>query len=698
MRVLQDRYTIVREIGRGGEGAIYLCEDRRLPGSLWAVKELPFQDSSRSAFEREAAVLAQLDHPRIPVMVDFFVQEPFGYLVREYLDGPTLYRWIEKSGAVSEAQALQWGVQLAEVLAYLHQRQPPIYHRDLKPQNLIVLKDGLRLIDFGLAREHQADQERYTRAAGSVSFTAPEQLSGEHRLEPSADIFSLGAILYYLLMGVPPSPTGGEHRLLKRRPDLQPATEELVLQCLQSEPSLRPSDISQVLSALNLLALRFPPPETVAPAFTPPPRPRAKPVAPKPWRRQLLLAGIPLLALVATATWLALTPKRPTSTPTPRPTQASSSVVAWRIIQDYLQQGRWAEAEGALRATLAAQPGSGWAQLLLEQLPLRKSQGPRLPLLLPLGGQEEEHVNWILQGVALGQADEKRFFFDLVDTHATPALKAWQSLKQPDCVLGPFGTSESLLLAPVVGKSILLPIGTSDARLREAAPNIFPLGFPHASRMATILEHCSRSLGPRGLILYPADSKAMLASAQSAHKKVAPEVPLVAFGEGDEAAELLAPYQANPPDWIYLSDNQQVRAARWVDRLRRQGLKAPVVCVFHPASEQFVHELEEVDGEVWLVELLWQQRDPAFVKRCQRQFGVSEVDWNCALGYDVARVASRLWPPSGQPLDLDRVTELPAYSGLLGSYHLGPREFQAHPFRYRLVKVINGRRQVADQL
>ena len=185
MKVLQERYQIVRELGRGGDGAVYLCQDRRLVGSMWAIKELVAGGAERAAFEREASILSQLDHPRIPVVVDFFVQDDNGYLVREYLDGPSLYDLVEQKGPVSETQAIHWGIQLADVLNYLHQRTPPLYHRDLKPQNVMVLADGVRLIDFGLAREDRG--QAHDEGAGSVSFSAPEQMKASHRLGPSPD-------------------------------------------------------------------------------------------------------------------------------------------------------------------------------------------------------------------------------------------------------------------------------------------------------------------------------------------------------------------------------------------------------------------------------------------------------------------------------------------------------------------------------
>ena len=704
MKLLQDRYQVVRELGRGGDGAVYLCHDLRLAGSMWAIKELISGGAEREAFEREASILSQLDHPRIPVVVDFFVQDQYGYLVREFLDGPSLYDWVESAGPVGEAQAVHWGMQIAEVLAYLHQRKPPLYHRDLKPQNLMLVQDGIRLIDFGLAREDQGLV--HAEQGGSVSFTAPEQIGSAHRLGPEADIYSLGAILYYLLMGVPPGPTGGEHRLLHQRPNLSPQTEQLILQCLEPDLKERPKDVSQVLLALQYQAARLPaPPPVVAPLPARPERTKMSTEKPRTTTRWMVLASlVPLLGLLAVATGLALSPPAPPPIPLKlSPVPVSNTLVPWPKIQEYIEARRWDEAEGALRVTLSSKPGSGWARLALTELPLLQGHPHRVPLLLPLGGQEEEHVNWILQGVALGQQQEKRFVFDLVDTHALPPLDAWQKVhggKGVGMVLGPFGSQDALMLAPLAGRVPLLPLGSTDPRVAQSGPAVFPLGFPHWDRVGVLIHHAVQKQGPRGLIVYTKDSKAMSTSAKFAMAQLQGETgkqpSRLGFHPDDNPQAVAAQVAEQSPDWIYLSDNLHVRAAQWIARLREGGVTVPVICVFHPASEEFVRELKDVPGEVWLVEPLWHRRDPEFVKLWQRVFGPGETDWNSALGYDAARLASQVWSPQASQV-MANIHNSKPYAGLMGHYDLAHKGFEPYPFRYRVVIVENGvRRQGAD--
>lgn len=721
MRLLQDRYRIVQEIGRGGEGAIYLCEDLRLPGRLWAVKELRWNVTQQGDFEHEASLLSQLDHPRIPVIVDFFVQGEYGYLVCEFFDGPSLHQWVERNGAVSEAQAFQWGIQIAEVLAYLHQRVPPLYHRDLKPQNVIVTQDGLRLIDFGLARE---DRGELSAQAGSVSFTAPEQFTSDHRLGPSADIYSLGSILYYLLLGLPPGPTGGAHRLRLSRPDLLPSTEQLVLQCMEEDPEKRPADVMQVLHALQYTAMRLPiPSEPILWASTQSgvEESLAKAHIPKPVSRwRLGGALLPLFALLIVAVVLVWSQVRPSGVKPSRPVaQPGNREVTWKQTKEFLNEKRWAEAEGSLQGMLATDPGSGWAHLGLAQLPLLRSHPdlPRVPLLLPLGGQEREHVDWILQGVALGQQDEKRFLFDLIDTHEGSLLQCWQDLlksRQPPLVLGPFGSQDALLLAPLASNSGLavVPIGSTDPRIGDF-PGIFPAAFPHWGRIAALLDEVQQQRGHKGVIFYSADSKAMATSAQLAEKHIQesgqPVPQKLAYRQEDDPSATVAQLRKLDPDWIYLSDNLPVRAAKWIGHLRTGGVDAPVLCVFHPASQGFTSALSEISGQVWLVEPLWQQRNAKFVERCRRNFyelspqqhGWSElsVDWNNALGYDVARIASSVWRPGATRQEImNALVKSAPFPGLLGVYKLKERKIEPYEFQYRVVIVEQGRRRAGNLL
>lgn len=701
-RVLQGRYRVVREVGRGGHGSVFLCEDLRLPESRWAVKELTLQSDRVAEFEHEARILSQVDHPRIPVVVDSFTQDGRFYLVREFLQGPTLHQWVEERGPLGEAQALQWGIELAEVLAYLHGRPTPLFHRDLKPQNVVILPDGVHLMDFGLAAEvHARGGEG---ATGSVSFTAPEQFASDVPPAATVDIYGLGALLYYMLAGVPPSPTGGEHRLRPGRPGLDPDTEDLILECMAPDPARRPAEISAVLNALQMRLARLPPPPSwQVPAGDP--AALAAPLAPILQRGRsgpglalaLALTPVLLLALgaVAVLSWRSSGTAAPPAAFAPAAVSGAGDLTPLQILT-YLDEGKLAAAEGALRSLQASEPDSGLVRLLLTQLPLRKDHPdlPKVPLLLPLSGATREHVNWIMQGVALAQADEKRFVWQPVDLSQTSVLSAWQHLAPPGAtppglVLGPFGSQNALLLAPLASAAgtVQLSIDAIDPRVAEAGA--LSLAFSHSERIAQLLKHAVAELGPSGVILSASDSRAMSTSAQQASdamQTLTGKVPVhLSYDVEGDLGRVAASIRGTGARWIYLSDNQADRAARWIVALRAQGVSQPIISVFHPASHGFVSSLKDASGEVWLVAPLWQGRDSAFVERWHRAFGPGEVDWNSALGYDAGRIASLAWRPQGPA----QLPDAP-WTGLLGHYHLKERRFDPFEFRFQLFVVSGG--------
>ena len=212
--VLNGRYEIVRKIGGGGMGAVYLATDKNLGGILRAVKEMvqsyieeQQQDKAVSDFKRESMLLTSLDHPSIPTIYDYFYDEKEGrfYLVMKYISGGDLASRLRSApeGRIEEETVVEWGIQIADVLSYLHNRQPPIVYRDLKPANIMV--DGntgrTMLIDFGIARWINKEEKGVT-AVGTMGYAPPELFSGN--VEPGSDIYSLGSTLFHLMTGADP--------------------------------------------------------------------------------------------------------------------------------------------------------------------------------------------------------------------------------------------------------------------------------------------------------------------------------------------------------------------------------------------------------------------------------------------------------------------------------------------------------------
>ena len=212
--ILNGRYEIVRRVGGGGMGAVYLAKDRNLGGAPRAVKEMlqahldeTQQQKAVEDFKRESLLLTSLEHPSIPTIYDYFYDEFAGrfYLVMKYISGGDIAVHLRKApgGRIDELSVARWGMETADVLDYLHNRTPPIIYRDLKPANLMV--DGnsgrIMLIDFGIARWVNKEEKGVT-AVGTMGYAPPELFSG--KVEPRSDIYSLGATMFHLLTGTDP--------------------------------------------------------------------------------------------------------------------------------------------------------------------------------------------------------------------------------------------------------------------------------------------------------------------------------------------------------------------------------------------------------------------------------------------------------------------------------------------------------------
>ena len=212
--VLNGRYEIVRRIGGGGMGAVYLAKDRNLGDAPRAVKEMveshldPGQhEKAIGDFKRESLLLTALEHPSIPTIYDYFYDDTASrfYLVMKYISGGDLASRMRAAigGRIDEKTVTDWGMQVADVLDYLHSRPKPIIYRDLKPANLMI--DGntgrVMLIDFGIAR-WVTQQEKGVTAVGTMGYAPPELFSG--RVQPASDVYSLGATMFHLLTGSDP--------------------------------------------------------------------------------------------------------------------------------------------------------------------------------------------------------------------------------------------------------------------------------------------------------------------------------------------------------------------------------------------------------------------------------------------------------------------------------------------------------------
>lgn len=281
--VLNERYRIVRVIGKGGMGTVYQAEHARL-GNVVAIKEVhpPAKTPTESKewlerSEQEAKLLVNLHHPNLPKVTDAFVDGDAFYLVMEFIEGKTLETVLEEGGkkGLPVAQVLGCALQLSDVLAYLHSQIPPIIFRDLKPANIMLEKNGrIRLIDFGIARRFDPSANRDTALLGSVGYSPPEQF-GRHQTDTRSDIYSFGATLHSLLTGHDPANSPFKFEpASKLNPNIPENLAQLIERCVRLDAFERPQRIHDV--ALELLTIK-----DSLQYFTPPTDSVNAPIVPK---------------------------------------------------------------------------------------------------------------------------------------------------------------------------------------------------------------------------------------------------------------------------------------------------------------------------------------------------------------------------------------------------------------------------------
>ncbi|UFT99199.1 protein kinase [Radiobacillus kanasensis] len=243
--VIDERYEILKEIGRGGMSVVYLAMDNRLNKSL-VVKDIRKRGNSNNellinSLVVEANMLKKLDHGALPKIYDIIESEGDIYVVMDYIEGESLKEKLAKEETIPAKQVINWAKQLSDVLAYLHTRKPhPIIYRDMKPDNVMLTPDGkIKLIDFGIAREFKTESNTDTTNLGTKAYAAPEQISGQ-QTDARTDIYSLGVTLYTLITGKSLADPPFEIKPIRYwDPSLPEGLEHIIHKCTQLEPANR---------------------------------------------------------------------------------------------------------------------------------------------------------------------------------------------------------------------------------------------------------------------------------------------------------------------------------------------------------------------------------------------------------------------------------------------------------------------------
>lgn len=253
--LIDGKYEILKEIGRGGMSIVYLARDNRL-NKQWAIKEIRKKGNSKSdeiiinSLLAEADLMKRLDHPALPRIVDIVSSFATIYIIMDYIEGRSLDVILKEKGARPEEDVISWSRQLAEALRYLHSQNPPIIYRDMKPSNIMLKPDGnVKIIDFGIAGEYRENALSATTVLGTRGYAPPEQYAG--RTDKRSDIFSLGMTMYSLITGR--DPVKGDIYMPVRQidKDLSEGIELIIDKCVQPDVNDRYQSCEELLKDIK---------------------------------------------------------------------------------------------------------------------------------------------------------------------------------------------------------------------------------------------------------------------------------------------------------------------------------------------------------------------------------------------------------------------------------------------------------------
>ncbi len=619
--VLLDRYKVIEELGKGYTGTVYLCEDLHLPGKQWALKVV----GSKTALRREVEILVSLRHRNLPTVVDNFELEGQQFLVLEFVEGENLSDLVDREGPVGEFEALRWAVQVARTLEYLHQRERPVIFRDLRPERVIVTPDrAIKLVDFGLARYHEPGQTRRTVAKGAVGYSPPEQWKQPGMEEPTADIYSLGATLYFALTGQPPPPTGRISWPADRAPSAP--TRSVIERCLQQRPQDRYPDAAALVRELEAI-LR-----------------RASTKKQGRGGRGVFVAVLLVVMLAAGASWwLARPPEKQESNQGPFGQLAALQRDTRERAELLLARGETEEALALLSQATSQHPEDALAHILKANAyaALTAKEVWRVPVLTSLTGTNSGGYA-LLYGLALAQEEINRqnspgnaVVLDVYDDRSETerAIQLAQRItKNPEyrACIGPFSSGLLLAVAQLFNAASLPLISptASDPRAFHAGPYVVPLGEDENPRFAALARLMQQESPGFSVCLVSAGNlhSRSIGHMYASHFDPSGVATLSYRNSFKELKKVAAQALSKNPTSVFIADYQSDFVNFLATELRAGGFKGTLAVGTPPFAREAIEDT--VTTTYW-------QPDPTLSERFQAHFGPEVIpSYREALGYD----------------------------------------------------------------
>lgn len=257
--VINGIYEVISVIDKGGMSVVYLAMNRRA-NKQWAIKEVRKTGDKKLDVVRqnlivEIDMLKKLNHPNLPSIIDVIDKDDTFLIVMDYIQGNSLQKILKSEGAQPQERVVRWGIQICDVLKYLHSQNPPIIYRDMKPANVMLKPDGnITVIDFGTAREFKMDSTEDTTCLGTKGYAAPEQYRGNkhHQTDERTDIYNLGVTLYHLLTNKHPNePPYVLKPITEWNSNLSTGLEKIIIKCTKEDPDERYQSCAELMYDLQ---------------------------------------------------------------------------------------------------------------------------------------------------------------------------------------------------------------------------------------------------------------------------------------------------------------------------------------------------------------------------------------------------------------------------------------------------------------